>query len=199
MNKELFFALISIVFFFIGILPYFRDVLKWKTFPHPFSYFVWFILTGFNTLVLLLKWEYISLIPAILNTLSCLTFTFYGIRTIKNIRINSFDYIFLLFALLLLPFYFYTRDVLLTVIFSIIIDFLGYLPTIKKWWLQPWAETLFTFLVIGLAQLFIVFSQETFTLASSIFWIYACSVNIIFIVAIVSRRYYLKWWKSIFE
>lgn len=192
-------AIISSVFYFVGILPYFRDTLKWRTLPHPFSYFVWFILTGFNTGVLFFQWEYTSLIPAALNTLSCIIFTYYGIRAWKNIEINSFDYGFLILALLLFPFYLYTRDILMTVILSVLIDFLGYLPSFKKWWLQPWSETLFTFFIIGIAQLLILFTQENITLESGLFWGYAFLVNMIFITSIAARRYYLKGWKSIFE
>jgi hypothetical protein len=199
MSPEILIALISSVFYFIGILPYFRDTLNGKTLPHPFSYFVWLILTGFNTYVLLSQNEYISLIPAILNTLSCIVFTLFGIRAWRKIQINWFDYWFLFLALCLLPFYFYTRDVLLTVIFSVVIDFLGYLPTLKKWWLQPWSETLFTFFVIGIAQLLIIFAQGDYTLASSLFWGYSFIVNMIFVVLMVYRRYYLKGWGSIFE
>ncbi len=199
MEKELIFAYISIALYFVWTIPYFRDVLKWRTLPHPFSYFVWFILTGFNTMVLFWQKEYISLIPALLNTLSCIIFTVYGIKSFKKIQINYFDYIFLVWALLLLPFYFYTEDILLTVIFSIIIDFLGYLATLKKWWNQPWSETLFTFLVIGLSQLLILFTQWWITIESSAFWIYVFTVNIIFISIAAGRRYYLKWWNSIFE
>ncbi len=199
MEKELFFALISIFFYIIWTVPYFRDVLRWRTLPHPFSYFVWFILTGFNTLVLLWQKEYISLIPALLNTLSNIIFTMYGIKSFRKIQINYFDYIFLVWALLLLPFYFYTQNVFLTVILSIGIDFLGFLSTLKKWWNQPWSETLFTFLVIGLSQLLILFTQWTVILESSAFWIYVFFVNIIFISIVGFRRYYLKGWKSIFE
>lgn len=152
MEKELLFALISSVFLIIGVVPYFRDVIGWRTFPHPFSYFVWFILTGFNTGVLFLQWEYISFVPALLNTFSCIIFTLYGIRVLKKIQINSFDYTFLVLALLLLPFYFYTKDLLLTVIFSVIIDFLGYLPTIKKWWLTPWTESILIYFMSAVGQ-----------------------------------------------
>ena len=199
MNPTVTMAIISCVFYLIGTLPYLRDTVKWRTLPHPFSYFVWLILTGFNTIVLGMQWESIAIIPAILPTISCFVFTIYGIRVWKQIQINSFDYGFLILALLLLPFYFYTQDILLTVIFSIIIDFLWYLPSLKKWWLQPWSETLFTFLMIGFAQLLIVFTQDHVTLESWLFWWYVFWVNIIFVSIIAGRRYFLKWWYSIFE
>lgn len=199
MEKEIVIASISSIFYFIGIFPYFRDVLSWRTLPHPFSYFVWLVLTGFNSSILILQWEYISFIPAILNTISCLIFTIFGIRAMKKIQINHFDFIFLLSALLLLPFYFYTKDLLLTIILSVVIDFLWYLPTIKKWWLQPWSETLFTFFIIGISQFLIIFAQSEITLVWSLFWMYVFIVNMIFVSLVLCRRYFLRGRKSLFQ
>lgn len=199
MEKEVLIASISSIFYFIGIFPYFRDVLSWRTLPHPFSYFVWFILTGFNTYVLFNQSEYIALFPAFLNTVSCIIFTYYGIKSYKKIRVNIYDYIFLTGALCILPFYFYTKDVLLTVILSIVIDFLGYLPTLKKGWILPWTETLFTFFILGVAQLLILFTQADMTIESSLFWIYVFIVNMTFVMIVGARRWYLKGWNSIFQ
>lgn len=199
MEKELLIAGMSSIFYFVGIFPYFRDTLSWKTLPHPFSYFVWCILTGFNTYVLFIQSEYIALFPAILNTISCIIFTYYGVKSYKKIQINTYDYIFLIGALGMFPFYFYTKDILLTVILSVVIDFLGYLPTLKKGWILPWAETLFTFFIIGIAQLLILFTQTDITLESSLFWVYAFVVNMFFVSIVCFRRWYLQGWKSIFH
>lgn len=37
MEKELLFALISTGIYLTGIIPYWRDVLRGRTFPHPFA------------------------------------------------------------------------------------------------------------------------------------------------------------------
>ena len=71
MEKELIFALVSTALFMLAVIPYWRDVFKGITFPHPFSYLVWFLLTGFNSYILFIGEEYISFVPALINTLSC--------------------------------------------------------------------------------------------------------------------------------
>ncbi len=199
MEKELLFALISIAFFFIGIIPYFRDVIKEKTIPHPFSYIVWSILTWFNSYVLYTQQEYISLVPAIISTISCIILTIYGFRMFKRIQINFLDYTFLLLAFLVFPVYLITQDALKAVIFTIIIDFLAYLATIKKWWLQPWTETIFTFFIVWVNHGLIILTQANITWEGSLFWWYIFVANFFVFFMILSRRWYLKWWKSIFE
>lgn len=199
MEKEVIFALISTALFFIGIIPYFRDVIKKRTIPHPFSYIVWGILTGFNSYILYTQNEHISLIPTVISTISCMVLTIYGFKMFRLIQINTLDYLFLSLAILVFPLYFLTEDALKAVIFTVIIDFLAYLATIKKWWLQPWTETIFTFLIVWVNHGLIIFTQETITWEWSLFWWYMFISNFFVFFMILFRRYYLKWWHSIFD
>jgi hypothetical protein len=59
MEKELLFAIISTIIYIAAIIPYLRDVLSWKTLPHPYSQLVWTIVFFISTFVLLYKKEYI--------------------------------------------------------------------------------------------------------------------------------------------
>jgi hypothetical protein len=74
MEKEVVFALISILIYLIGIIPYWRDVIRGRTLPHPFSTGVWAILVGFTSYVLYISGEYLAFIPSLLMTFSLLIF-----------------------------------------------------------------------------------------------------------------------------
>ena len=200
MSSELLFAGISTFIYLIGIIPYWRDVIHWRTLPHPFTTGVWAIIVGFNAYVLFLDGEYYSLIPSIIMTLSLIIFWVgYWIVAFKKILINWFDYLCFIFAVLLILYWFVSWNILNTIILTLIIDFIAFLPVFKKWWLQPWTETVFAYFMAGINQIFTLFALSSPNLETSLFWIYLLISNIIFCIVVLYRRYSLKGWKSIFE
>lgn len=200
MEKELLFSLISTAIYLIGILPYWRDVVIGRTFPHPFTTSVWAIIVGFNTYVLFIKWEYYSFVPSLIMTLSLIIFWVgYWSYYIKKISINWFDYLCLILALFLLWYWWYAQNILHTVILTLIIDWIAFLPVFKKGWIAPWTETVFAYFMAGINQIFTFFALSSPDLETSIFWMYMLISNMIFCIMVLYRRYSLRGWKSIFE
>ena len=183
----------------IGLIPLWRDILKWRTIPHPFTTGVWFILVGFNTYVLWGSGEYWWLIPAWVALLTLMGETVVWWVSMKHISINWFDILCVILSIICMSYYIVFRDIIWSVIFTVFIDILIFLPTIKKWWLQPWTETAFNYIIGWLWQACIVLTLTAPVLETSLFWLYVCIIDTSFVVILLSRRYYLKWWKSIFE
>ncbi len=200
MEKELLFALISTGIYLTGAIPLWRDILKWRTIPHFFTYIVWLVLVSFNIYVLFSNKEFITLIPIGLMGSSLIFGCIFALRWIKKIHINWFDWICLSLATLLLIYYYFSRNIINTVILTAIIDLIAFLPTFKKWWLQPWTESILVYFMSSVSQVATLLSLSGFAnIENMIFWWYLFFANLTFFFMVALRRYSLKWWKSIFE
>lgn len=183
-----------------GSFFYWRDVLRWRTKPHPFSNIIGLTLVGFNFYVLLMRGEYYSLIPLFPLLFSICVFGIgYGIRWMKYIHINWFDYLCFSLAIVMLLYWYFTKNILNTVIFTCIIDVITFLPVIKKSWLLPWTETSLAWFTGILNMGFLYLAQTDATLETSLYWLTYVTVNALIVSVILGRRYYLKWWHSLFE
>lgn len=199
MEKEVIFSLISSFIYIIWIFPYWRDVLRKRTIPHPFSFLVWLIITGFNSYILLINHEYLAFIPGCISCLFLLFWTVYGFYAFRKIRINWFDYFCITLSILFLIYYFLWRNITNAVILSAIIDFLAFLPTFKKGWIQPWTETNVLYFFSAVGNIFALLALIGPSFETSLFWLYLVIANLVFFIMVILRRWYLKWWESIFE
>ncbi len=199
MEKEIIFSVISSLIYIIWIFPYWRDVLRKRTIPHPFSSLVWLILVWFNSYVLFIGHEYLAFIPGFISCLFLLLGTIYGIYLFRKIQINWFDYFCLIFSILFLIYYFLFRDITNAVILSALIDFLAFLPTFKKGWLQPWTETILLYFFASISNVFALLALIGTSFQTTLFWAYLVIANLAFFFMVSLRRWYLKWWESVFE
>lgn len=200
MEKELLFALISTAIYLIWVIPYWRDIVSGRTTMHIFTYWLWWILVSFNVLVLLKNSEHYALIPSGLMWISLTWATLLWFFHLKKIIINWFDWVCLSLWIFLIIYWFLSKNILNTVILTLIIDFIAFLPTFKKWWLQPWTESILIYFMSAIGQIATLLSLSWFQdIENALFWWYLFFANLIFFFMVALRRYYLKWWKSIFE
>jgi hypothetical protein len=199
MSQELFFTLMSTGIYLFGAIPYWRDVYHGRTLSHIFSSWIWLILVWFNTYILWKNQEFYAFIPGILMTVSLFMGTIVWYFHMRRISINWFDYFCLILAICGLIYYFFSLNTYYTIILTIIIDILAFLPTIKKWWLQPWSETTIIYFLWWLNQVFTLLAIQGTSTENILFWIYLLIANMSFAIAIIYRRYSLKWWHAIFE
>jgi hypothetical protein len=199
MEKELIFALISTLFVVIGIFPLWRDILKWRTTPHPFTTWIWLILVWINIVILFTNKEYYWLIPSILVFITLLWETIYWFIRINKIILNWFDWICMILSILALTYFLITRNWINTVIMTIIIDLIAALPTVKKSWLQPWTETAWNYFIWWSAMVFTILALSAPNLETSLYWLSILFIDLTIVFILVFRRYYLKGYNSIFD
>ena len=200
MEKEFIFALISTAIYLIGAVPYWIDLVKWKNIPHIFTYGLWFVLVSFNLYVLFDNQEWYALIPSVIMFLSLIFWCIYGILRFKQIQINWFDWLCGFLWVVLIVYWFISKDVLNTTILTLIIDFIAFLPTFKKGWIVPWTETIIVYFMSAVWQIATILSLSSFeNIESMLFWWYLFFANLSFAILVFFRRYYLRWWNSIFE
>lgn len=157
LNFKLIFSLVAVVLTVYGYFPYFRDIFRNKTKPHLYTWLIWAITQGTATAVIWNSggnYAVFSLgVGTILVSLVFLLSLKYGT---KNITRN--DTVVLIFALLAIAVWWRLENPLLAVIIVSIIDGLGFIPTFRKSFEDPWSETLSFWLIMALIDVLIIVS-----------------------------------------
>lgn len=187
MDTKLILALISIAMTLVGYFFYFRDIFAGKTKPHAYSWLVWALLTAIAFAGQLHDnggagaW-----VTGVTAAISFLIFFLAINRGEKNVTRS--DKINLAAALLAIVLWLLIGDPLFSVILITIIDFLGFLPTIRKSWHKPHEETLIHYVLAGLKFVLAIMALETYTITT---WLYPASLvaaNLFFVIMLITRR-----------
>ncbi len=185
-NSEMI-AVVSVVMTVIGYSFYFRDIFAGKTKPHAFSWLVWATLTG---IAFFGQREGGAGAGAwVTATTALISFVIFFLALTKgekDIRVS--DKLNLLGAGVALALWAITSSPLISIILITIIDFLGFLPTIRKSYRKPHQETLIHYVFAGLKFVLGILALESYTVTT---WLYPLSLvlaNWLFIVFSVIRR-----------
>ncbi len=180
-------ALIAVIMTVVGYFFYFRDIFANKTKPHAFSWLVWAVLTGI---------AFFGQVSAdagpgawVTATTAAISFVIFGLALFKGEKnITLSDKLNLLGAGIALALWFITDDPLLSVILITVVDFLGFMPTIRKSYHKPHEETLIHYILAGLKFVLALLALENYTLVT---WLYPASLvaaNLFFAFMLVVRR-----------
>jgi hypothetical protein len=189
-NEESFKSLLSataIVLTFAGYTPYIRDLIKQKIRPHIFSWLVWAIVTA---VIFALQISagggpgaYVTLAVAVLIVFVFLLSLRNGDRDIKRV-----DVVFLIAALLCIPLWLVVEQPVLSIIVLSTVDMLGFAPTIRKSWNDPYSETLSLYVITAFRHVLSVLALSEYNIVTMLFpltWVFA---NAAFAVVLIARR-----------
>lgn len=187
MDVKVTLAVISIIMTLAGYFYYFRDIFKGKTKPHAYSWLVWALLTAIAFVGQLSDnggpGAYVTGVTA---GISFLIFFLALKRGEKNITRS--DKANLAAALLAIIPWLLTDNPVFSVILITIIDFLGFVPTIRKSWDKPYEETLIHYVFAGLKFVLAIIALDNYSLTT---WLYPASLvaaNLLFVIMLVIRR-----------
>ena len=132
-------ALAAVSISVIGYVPYITSVLKGRTRPHVFTWFVWALMIG---VVYVAQSQngagpgaWVMLLSCSVCSLITLLALFKGERGITRIDIGAF-----VLALLGIALWGVTGNPLLAVLLMMFVDFLAMVPTFRKTWYRPHEE-----------------------------------------------------------
>lgn len=137
---KLTFALIAALLAIIGNVPYLRDIIKGRVVPHPYTWFIWSIVSGTVLVGQIVKGAGWATIPFVASEI--FTFIIFVVSLkfgFKNIP--RADTKFLIAALLGLVPWYITKDPTISVVIMVGIDLIAFVPTLKKTWANPQSET----------------------------------------------------------
>jgi hypothetical protein len=187
MNLKTTLAIIASLLAFVGNIPYLVDVIKQKVKPYPYTWFVWTIVSCVVFFGQLAKGAGVGAIPtAAAEIFTVIIFLFslrYGFK-----HVTRTDTIFLIIALLGIIPWIITKDPTVSVIIAVSIDFIGFMPTLRKTWQHPETETPLLYSMNVLRHILMLFSLQAYNIATTLHSIVMIITNSVMTAFIVIPR-----------
>jgi len=168
-------------------VPYIRDIFKKKTTPHIYTWIIWTILQVTGVVAMFKNGAGIGVLALATGSVLC---AYTAILCLKygTKNINSFDLFCLLGALASIVVYILMKDPLLSIFLISAIDFVGFLPTLRKSYLEPYSETITMFAFFSISGLFTMLALKEYTIVTSLYPLTLIGINIIATVVLYIRR-----------
>ncbi len=185
-SKE-FIATVAALLAIVGNVPYMRDVVRGRVKPHPYTWFVWTIVSAVVFFGQVAKGAGIGALPTAASEIFTL-FIFilslkYGFKHIRRI-----DTVFLCIALLGLIPWWLTKDPTISVIIVVSIDVIGFIPTLRKTWREPDTEVPLLFGTNVVRHILMLFSLQAYNVATTLHSIAMITTNTLMTLFILFRR-----------
>ena len=168
-------------------IPYIKDIFKKKTKPHIYTWLIWTILQVTGVIAMLKNGAGIGVLAlgtgSVLCAYTCILSIKYGTK-----NITKFDSLCLIGALASIVVYILMKDPLLAIILISAIDFVGFLPTLRKSYLEPYSETITMFAFFSISGLFTMLALKEYTIVTSLYPLTLIGINIIATVVLYVRR-----------
>lgn len=145
--KEILMVIASVMAFF-GNISYLKAVFAEKVKPHPYTWFIWSIVSLVTFFGQLQKGAGIAVIPAGVAEVFTIMIFIFSLKYFFQGKINyvrKIDHFFLAFALLGLIPWAITDDPTISVVIVVLIDVIAFVPAIRKTYLNPSTEKSFLY------------------------------------------------------
>lgn len=191
MDLKLAFGVVASVVAVASFLPYLRDIQLRKTEPHSYSWLIWTILQVIATVGQLRGGSGWGSLPIAIGALLCfLIFLFSLSYGTKNI--TRFDSACLAASLVAIVFLFVLKNPFWSILVVVIVDLVGYLPTMRKGYQEPFTETPSTFALSALSQLISLFAIRTYSATTVLYIATLFVTNSLFVAILLFRRKALR-------
>lgn len=181
------FALLAALLAIAGNLPYVWQIVRGSVRPHPYTWFVWTIVSGTVLFGMLAKGAGVGALPvAVAELFTIIIFLFslkYGFRGITRT-----DTYFLVAALAGLIPWALTKDPTLSVVVAVGIDLIAFVPTLRKTWAQPSSETPVLYGANVLRHALGLLSLEAYNIATTLHSLAMIIVNTTMVSLILGRK-----------
>lgn len=172
----------------ISYFPYLRDVFKGKTKPHAYTWLIWSITQSIAVFGILSGQggspaTYGLVIGAALCFVVFILSLKYGTKDI-----TLFDSVILTVALISIFVWIKLNNLTLAVIIISVIDFLGYVPSFRKSYKDPYSETVLAWLGFIMSGIFGILALNEYNLLTLTYVLTITLANIILVLICLLRR-----------
>lgn len=165
-----FIAVVATILAFVGNISYLKDVFRSRVHPHPYTWFIWSIVSLVTFFGALQKGAGIGALPTGVSEAFTLIIFFFSLKYLfsqKVWHIRKIDHYFFVTALLgLIPWYL-TKDPTISVVVVVIIDLIAFVPTLRKTWEHPNTERPLLYEMNASRHLLTLFSLQTYNIATT--------------------------------
>jgi hypothetical protein len=185
------FGVLATIIGIAAYVPYFRDIYRGTTKPHPFTWLLFGLLNG----IVFFGQSVSQAGPGAwitgLTSIASFTLAIVGLRTGKK-YIAVIDYVCLAGALLGVVLWVITKEPLAAIVVVTITDAVAFVPTVRKAYLQPDTETASTYLLGTVKYVLGIIALQSITLTTALFPTSISILNTLFICMVLIRRRQLK-------
>lgn len=164
-------AIIASILAIIGNISYLKDIFKGRVKPHPYTWFIWSIVSMTTFFGGLAKGAGIGALPTgIAEGFTIIIFLFSLKYLFKKEagHIRKIDNYFLAIALLGLIPWAITKDPTISVVIVVLIDIVAFIPTLRKTWNHPETEKPTLYAMNVSRHILTLFSIEAYNIATTI-------------------------------
>ena len=187
MDIKILFIIFASICEIIGFFPYIWNSLFGKTRPHTFTWLIWLITNGVAVTGLWIGGGGIGSIPSTISVIFVITVFLISLKFGKK-DIKLSDTVILIIALSSIFIWWLLNSPILAVILVSIIDVIGYIPTFRKSFKEPWTETLSSWVLFALASTFAILGLEAYNLLTVSYLASISFVNVSLVIFLLIRR-----------
>lgn len=180
-------VLIASILALIGNIPYLLDVLRKKVQPHPYTWFVWTLVSGIVFFGQVAKGAGVGAIPTFVAEIFTLIIFLlslkYGFKNIQKID----TYFFILALLGIVP-WILTKDPTVSVIVAVSIDLIAFVPTLRKTWRYPSTESSLLYSMNVLRHILTLFSLQNYNIATTLHSIAMITTNSLMVIFLTRKN-----------
>lgn len=161
MDIKLLFTIIATFICVISFIPYLRDIFSSKTKPHAYTWLIWTITQGTAVAGLLYGGSGLGALSLIVGLVLVFVVFLFSLKYgTKNI--TKSDTIILMLALMAILVWWQLHQPLISVVMVSAIDFFGYIPSFRKSYQEPWSETLWTWILLCISNIFAILAFKEY-------------------------------------
>lgn len=181
-------GVIAILLTFIGYIPYTRDIVKGKTKPHIYSWFMWGFVTSIVFALQMTDNAGIGAFVTLTAALLCFLVIFLGKKYGSMSQITTSDTMFLILAFITLAVWLIAKQPVISVILATSIDILAFAPTVRKSWTEPYSETVSFYWINTLRFGLAAISLNHYSILTALYPISWMMINGLFAAYLIIRR-----------
>jgi hypothetical protein len=168
-------------------VPYIIDIIKGKTQPHLYSWFVWTLLQVVGSFAHFSHGGGYGSWSLAVGAFCCFVIFLLSFKYgTKNI--TRFDFICLTLSILTIFLYFGIQNAILAVIAIVIVDCIAFLPTMRKGYEEPYTETVSAFQILALSNFISLFALQTYSFITVFYTLVLLFTNTFMILILLYRR-----------
>lgn len=191
MEFKLFFGLASSLLAVVCFLPYIWDILRRKTEPHMYSWLIWTILQIVGVAAQLKDGAGYGAWALAVGAFFCFAIFLLSFRYgTKNI--SRFDLFCLVASVGAIGIYLFIDNPVWAIIVVASVDFVGFLPTFRKGFEEPFSETSSTFVMSAIANGLSILALQNYSVTTVLYIGSLFFTNSSFATMILARRRFLK-------
>ena len=171
-----------------GTVPYIIDTLKGRSQPHIYTWFIWLVTVGTAAFVSL-EGGGGAAAYALFVSLAVVTTVFLLSLRYGTKNITRSDTAALVAAFVMVIVWWQLESPLLAVLMATAIDGVGYIPTYRKSYEEPWSETKVFWLISALSGVFALLAIDSYNLLTVTYLVAIMILNAgVFLLLIWRRR-----------